>query len=361
MDWGWGMKSTVFALLLIATSALGQECTHLWKASLDINPSGPKSFSGDTYAVYALLGFHNRPGVRLEIRGQFPKGRFMSFETYRSKQKLPVDALFDYQMTADPGSLNPYLVGVDRNIPNRNYTVEIAKRGEGSGNPNTVELNRLALVHAIFYRWYVPDRGITPALYDLPRVYAFDSRTGAPTRCPDSLDTEYDPGIITGLLGAVPASRTLRFREGSFWNGTNHAIPNYVHAMSKVPIGDVSVIRFKSPTFTQRMGDGAEVRYWSLCSQDLKESKTLGCLPDFLAKPDRRGIVTLVVGKPAIRTMAENRGWNFMEDRRTNQPVLAFFYRNLLPADGFPRYEGEYLPEGTVCTESEFMRNYCGY
>ena len=79
-------------LLSISERALAQECTHLWQHTMEINPSTPKPMSGDTYASYGLVGFHDKPGLRLEMRGQFHHGRFMSFERYRTKQKPEVDA-----------------------------------------------------------------------------------------------------------------------------------------------------------------------------------------------------------------------------------------------------------------------------
>jgi hypothetical protein len=355
--------------LLMPPAVLGAECTHLWKKSLDIAPDTPKSMSGDTYAAYGLIGFYDEPNLRLEVKGEFPHGRFMSLQSYRSSRKRTVDGLFDRDIVADVGSTNPFIPGSDLNAAVRSYTVDIVKNREEARSANSLLLDGKTNIHSVFFRYYVPSNGYVPGTDDLPRIFAFDSRSGAPRPCPRYIDTQLDPGPITVILNFVKKKSVLTFeRNKSFDNGVNAAVPGYVTAMSKIDQGDVSIIRFKAPTFNDTQSgtgpfpENGQVRYWSLCTQNLKESETLTCLPDYLATPDAQGWVTVVVGKgSALQEHAQALGHNFLEDRRlANQKVMGFFFRNLLPASGFAPYQGDYLPTGVVCHAQAYLNGSCG-
>lgn len=356
------MKSITLLFLLVSGMGWAQECSQLWVPSVEINPSFPKPMSGDTYAVYGLLGYYDEPGLRMEIKGQFPKGRFMSVESYRTAQKFHVDALFDFQLKADEGSINPYVIPSAFDAPNRAFSVSLVKPGQTPASRNPLRLHRRTRIHSMFFRWYVPAAGVVPALSDLPKIYSVEDKTGESRACPRGIDTVYDPGAITALLKLIKENKVLKFKEGSFWNGTNYAIPSYVNAISKVKPGNVSVVQFKVPSFSPvPVGSSAEVRYWSFCIQNLKESETLGCLPDYLSTPDAKGNVTVVVGRgAAVKERALARGFNFLEDvRLPEQEVLAYFYRNLLPRADYIPYQGAYLPQGVVCSEADFLASDC--
>ncbi len=354
--------------ILSLNTLIADECTGQWIQNLSINPSTPKAMSGDTYAGYALLSWYDQPNLKLVMKGKFFKGRFMSFESYVSKQKLHHDALFDYQMVADAGSENPFREGTRLDTPNRNYTVEVVPNGFPTAQKNVLYVSRFARIHSIFYRAYVPNTGVKLSAEDLPRIYAYNLRTGRPARCPVALNTVFDPGnLVEAFVNLVSKDNTITFKESSFWNGTNFAIPKYVVSISKMRENTVSLIRFKAPTSTQTgsgigvFKDNGEVRYWSLCSQNIVESKTLTCLPDYLARIDSQGFVNVVVGRgQAVADAAYSRGYSFLEDRRLpEQEVQALFYRNLLAKPGFPAYKGEYLPVGVVCDEAQFLNGSC--
>jgi len=362
--------ATLISLQLFAVPVVfGAECTHLWKKSLDIAPATPKSMSGDTYAAYGLIGFYDEPNLRLELKGEFPHGRFMSLQSYRGTRKRTVASLFDKDLVADPGSVNPFIPGADLGATSRSYTIDVVKNRDDAASPNALRLDSRTNIHSLFFRYYVPSSGFVPAPADLPRIFAFDTRNGAPRPCPRYIDTQLDPGPITMILNFVKKKSVLEFeRNKSFDNGVNAAVPGYVTVLSKIDHGDVSVIRFKAPTFTNTQPgagpfpESGQVRYWSFCTQNLKESETLTCLPDYLATPDARGWVTVVVGKgAAVQERALREGHNFLEDRRLpNQKVMGYFYRNLLPGSSFAPYEGDYLPSGVVCPSEDYLKGECG-
>jgi len=202
----------------------------------------------------------------------------------------------------------------------------------------------------------------------LPRIFAFDAMTGAPAECPKFVDTEFDAGWKKLLIHFIGEKKKLKFKvKEAFDKGTNKGIPGYAYGLSKLPAGKVTVMKFKSPTFFDtQAGAGpfkhaGDVRYWSLCMQNLVVNETLNCLPDYLAKPDATGFVTLVVGGgEEVKTIAETNGFNYLPDlRKPDQKVAAFFYRILLPVNGFPYYQGDYLPKGVICTAKEFVDGKC--
>jgi hypothetical protein len=335
--------------------------------TLDINPGHPKPMSGDTYAAYGLIGYYHEPGLRLRMTGDFPHARFMSFESYESKKKHHVDVLFDHEISADEGSQNPFQEGVPMNIPLRSYSVEVVPENERSSATNILRVGANQKVHSIFYRAYVPQDGIEINVEDLPKIHAFDAKTGAPRNCPIAIDTVYKPGFITNILRLVPHKTKLEFKEGQFPNGTNAAIPSYHYVFTKQPHDDVAIIKFKTPYFIDtQSGEGqfshaGDVRYWSLCTQNVEKSQTLVCLPDYLSTPDENGLVTVVVGRGEdVEAEALKRGFNFIEDRREpSQKLMGIFYRNLLVKPGFPAYTGEYLPRGVACKRSDFLEGRC--
>lgn len=362
-------KSIVFLTFFtgLAPTLRADDCTHLWNHTLDINADVPKPMSGDTFAGYALIGWYDDPSIRLEMSGEFLRGRFMSFESYETKKKRHVDVVYDYQIAPNAGSENPFLDGAEMSLPNRKYVVHVLPEGVASSESNILRTDKNARIHSIFYRAYAPSNGVTLKPDELPRINAFNIHTGLPAACPKILDTVFDPGAITALLGVVRRKTELKFRESDFSNGTNYAIPSYVYNFNRKRHGDVSVVKFKAPKFfdTQSgigpFSQNGDVRYWSLCTQNVKESQTLNCLPDFMAKRDSDDFVTVVIGKgEAVRTAAETRGMNFLEDRRApSQDIMALFYRNVLPRTGFPTYQGAYLPYGVECSADDFLAEKC--
>jgi hypothetical protein len=359
----------VWAFLPWAHLAVAEECTHLWKTSLEIAPDAPKGMSGDTYAAYGLIGFYAESNLRLEIRGEYPRGRFMSFQSYRTSRKRTVHHLFDSDIKPDQGSTNPFVPGNDVNAAQRFFSVDAVTNPKAGVSQNILLLDPNTNIHSIFYRYYVPVDGYTPSENDLPRIFAVDAKTNAPRSCPKYVDTQLDPGPVAhAILRLVKKKTVLDFEPNAdFDNGVNAAVPGYVTVLSRIDHGSVSLIRFKPPTHPDtQTGSGpfpplGEVRYWSMCMQNLHESETLVCLPDYLAQIGSDGIVTIVVGKGQdVQDLAARLGHNFLEDRRKpEQIVTGYFYRNLLPTKGFVPYKGAYLPKGVVCSREAFLSGDC--
>jgi hypothetical protein len=133
----------------------------------------------DAGATYWAAGFRRPPGSKLILRGRYPHARYMALQTYDILGR-GVDALADYQIDPEPGSVNPFRRGANRKAPRRNYRVVVADtknpgypleafNGEPARNrlfvipdegpitetvgSTTYELN------LVMFRVYVPDRG----------------------------------------------------------------------------------------------------------------------------------------------------------------------------------------------------------
>ena len=76
------------------------------------------------------------PGASIELTGQFPHARYMSFNLYNPRLE-PLDALADVEIVPNAGSSQPFAVGANRQAEPRDYHVRVvagmppALAGEG--------------------------------------------------------------------------------------------------------------------------------------------------------------------------------------------------------------------------------------
>jgi hypothetical protein len=369
------MKRTIIALFL-ALPTFAQECSHLWVKDLAISPPGPKGFVGDTYAAYGLMGYRNVKNLGWHVSGKFPKARFMSIETYTTDKKKQYDVLFDYKFPASIGSQNPFVEGVPMNTPNRDFEVDLIPHVGKSTDPNIVHISPTEKVIAVYYRIYVPSEHVTVTEDDLPKLKAYDVTTGQPMNCPEPVTVAFAPNWPQLITKVIPTKKKFEFEsvKDTFFasaanNGNNAAIRDYRVGMNKVR-SNMVVVKFKAPTFfdnfsgTGPFQETGDVRYWSLCTQNIVKGHTLNCLADYLAKVDSAGVVTVVVGKgDDVKEAVLARGYNFLEDKRkSDQPVLQLIYRNMLPNTDFEKtsmYQGEYNPHGVMCSKKQFLAGDC--
>ena len=106
------------------------------------------------------------PGSRLTLRGRFPHARYFKFALYRFVNNtftaIGGEDLIGWDIEPDDGSSNPYVVGADRSVKNRNYTVHVVaadapkQRADRAGN--TLYAGREERVIQIVVRIYVSDR-----------------------------------------------------------------------------------------------------------------------------------------------------------------------------------------------------------
>jgi hypothetical protein len=360
----------------------------------------------DAYAAYwvrFLSASQTTKQLGFKIQGQFAHARYESFVAYtHTDQGTAVQALLDRDIAPDVGSHNPFLPGTARDTAERSHTLWWIPEGSRPPEPaQNVLTYRPGSASQLILRIYVPDDGqdLTGGV-GLPAVTLHELATGQARPCTRD--------VTLGLSDLLPWRELTTFtaqsssRPGNppgrvhFW-----AEPRGSYALYQNPHNDylvsfpappglgkeVVVMRFKPPTVPQtRAGRTAftgseQVRYWSMCIGGVS-TQTSACVPDFEAKLDADGFVTLVVSDaPDVRRHAMEM--NLLSWGRHKIPVL--IYRNLatertrpehfpgdlqrvLPpvADQDPmefvaeRFIGPYAPAGVQCTSAAFLENYCG-
>lgn len=361
------LYAIIFTVFFVSTSAMAENCGHLWFKESSIDSKNGKFLVGDTFAVYSLMGFKHEENLELVFESEFPVGRFMSFESYLGKNKQTYKMLIDKEIEPLPGNKNPYRPENQMNVQNRKFRVVAGLKNKGYAN--FLELAPDTDIHSVYYRFYVPSDGEVTSDSSFPTVFARDARTGLSRPCPEAVDTIYSNKLIARMIGLYPPALKFRFDRNIFVsNGTNQAVPDYLYNFTRTPRRNrVAMVLFKAPSFfnsqdsSQRFNHHTQVRYWSMCTTDLIKLHTYDCLPDYKATVRSDGYVLLVVsGEEEVRHLARERGQNFLPDRRrSGQGLLQLLYRNLLPNGNFDYYQGTHHPIGVVCSVRRYRKGKC--
>lgn len=389
------------------TRSLAANCAWLLRSDPDLlNIAFPDE--GATYWVAAVPAL---PGTRLRIEGEFPEARYFSFNTYDPALR-PTDALTDYQIDPAEGG-NPYRVEAakgryvatiepgavpETRAPNSLYAGEIDLLGRAAlPNPAWV----------LLYRIYLPE-GSRSGGVPLPSLHLEIAGRETPIALQgcDPLPPEGVPSLLNdlirdasdpGLLGLLPfplspdEPEMIRFYglpetlRGLLSNAVGFSLPlqaitaadtggflsnrdnAYVTTMMSRDQGSLYVMRARAPTYardpTQAPLGDAQLRYWSLCTNEFVTQRYVGCLHDAQVPLDEQGWFTLVVSDPAQRPANTAEGsriawlpWG------AAYPDSVIIYRHMLPSPhfaqavqnvpyGVPAAEvmGEYLPDIAYC------------
>lgn len=308
----------------------------------------------------------------------------MSFQTYSATQG---DALQDFQIVPDAGSVNPFQPGMDRTAAARAYTVWFVPPNSAR-DQNTIEMPADTVWPNLVLRIVRADQGKPHGGVPLPTIEAFDDSTGQPVACPP-------PGLPVGLLEEPKDVPHLPAPEDpiSFYRVSGEGfIPNsvngYLAARLAAPHeGALAVLRFKLPAFpdtyhrpTLPLTGREEVRYLSLCVHGRVSTLTSECLADdeLQRGQDSQGFVTVAVGPEdsAVRAAAQASGYHYLSWQEIRDPLL--LYRQILPRAEFSgavtlvpvfdpevdreaqraeSFMGAYAPTGVVCTVSSFLED----
>lgn len=374
--------ATVLAVVAVllplgpSRDATASGCSWPLKSNLDtLNVAFP-----DTGATYWGTVFPAVPGARLVVRGRYPAARYFSFHAYDAALR-PVGSLADVQIAADEESGNPFTTagvgaggtytayidgGTEPETPAPN-TLYAGATGEGLPNPVSVVLYRvyvprdpddpagdvplpelalelagrevpldldlcvtlppdvpLGLNHAIAYSNF-PDV--------VPRVVPYPLAMNPP-----SLERFY--GINRAVVNRVPEplGELVPLADGGFLSNEHNA---YLGGHLSRQFGDVVVMRAKAPTFPDsRAGEpvtgSTEVRYWSICQNELVTQRVVACLADHEVPIDEHGYLTLVMSDPADRPAnaddAHGVAWLPWGGAFYESVLL---YRHMFPADDF--------------------------
>jgi len=392
----------------------------------------------DTGATYWHAGYVLPEGAVLNIKGQFPYARYMSLNSYDmtleengSPKAAPVHAIEDAAIIPDNGAINPFVQGAQRLSANRNYTINLAS-GVTPAKPaaNTLYDNFIDQDRAVvFYRVYAVNEGHNlKGGVDLPKAQVTlkdDTKLSGKALCETlKSDTEIVtiPSITAAMYGYLrtkgnPAQLRLQGElphPTTRWNSAynvEHSIKcsflaecagkqerkvgwyanidnQYVATFVDRSIKPIVVTRGKIPnvpatlknnaTFDQRE---AQVRYWSMCSNEFYSQKVTQCIYDentIINADGKYTIVTSYTEDRPLNATSENGvgfiewskrgdGYGVLGGLLQNNDDAMLLVRHMLPAKDFahsiqmtkipddePEVMGDYLPTSTYYTKEEF-------
>lgn len=120
----------------------------------------------DMQSTYFLSRLAMPAGSTLTLRGPFPRARYFKLALYKAEHGTFVsigEALAGPEITSDPGSTNPFVVGADRLEEPRDYTVTIvaeeAPDDPKDRAPNTLYAGADGGVRQLILRIYLSDQG----------------------------------------------------------------------------------------------------------------------------------------------------------------------------------------------------------
>lgn len=355
------------------------ECSANWVKHMDTNHLNSKVYTGDTHAAYAVFAFkaNKRDKYVFRIKGNTPKARFFSFETYKGPLMGIGDHIMDHHLLDSDPRLPAYESDQDHynlivHPPEDYYRWSVNRPGF-----KKLAFTRSTIVRSIktiMMRIYAPQgqKKLTDA--DIPKIFAFDPVSGRPKACPASHNFKpfSIPQKAVTVLRGLKTTRELEFTPSPKWFsvlglGANTAVKDYVINTTRIDSkDDVSLVKFRVP-YSAKGNDMGQVRYWSFCFQNFARNKTLDCLPDYLAEKDQGKIITIVHGRQnaAVEEAAKKAGYYFIPDKRHEDPanaddiqrVVGFVYRNMKTTPAFDSiaYTGDYKPRGRICTTEEFL------
>jgi hypothetical protein len=106
-------------------------------------------------------------GSSLTIRGRFPRARYFKFNLYKFERRtfvaIPGESLAGNEIEPEPGSGNPYKLGADRAVKNRNFTIRLianeAPKDSAKKPKNTLFVGSDEKEILAGFRIYVSDDG----------------------------------------------------------------------------------------------------------------------------------------------------------------------------------------------------------
>lgn len=380
----------------------------------------------DRAATYWVALLPIPAGGELWLEGRYPHARYASFNLYNPRLE-PIDALADVEIAPEPGSTQPFAVGARRDAEARDYRVRVIAavppEDPAQRQPNTLysyaavgEQRVPSPLAAVIYRVYVEDAGYDisggvgvpqlalslpggavlrgseacSALEQVPPVPAAELLNGLDPAIEtqpnlaasadlrwlkffdlvSSQSHRFDavPGLGPLLVGALGQSTS---NTGGFASNVHNS---YVTASLSQTLGEVGVIEGRFPSTPQTrdgdpvMGDG-QLRYWSLCSNEVNSQRYIDCLYDQQVQRVRGDRAIIVVSRAQDRpaNATADCGVNWLNWGPFTNSLL--IYRHMLPRADFAQaiqrvpgpagtHErevlGHYYPYGTHVSKSAF-------
>ena len=359
----------------------------------------------DESAQYWMGEIALAPGTTATITGRYPKARYFSFNAYEGS--MPVDAIADYRIHPTTG-INPFVAGASRATAGTakagTYSIKVvggARPAPTARAANTLYagqgLNREPLpATVILYRVYLgspnSQGGVALPTIDyaspasagasIPACQQLQPATGgALNRQVQTQSAPYNSSATTvtrPTWGVSQSSATAKSAGPLAVYSASPFFPNIDNVYLSLEVtrntGDVVAIRLFPPTVpddsSPTMGS-AQLRYWSLCTNDFPTTRYVACLPDKAAKRGPGGYVTIVVSDPAHKPTNLRPTDNWLP--AGPYPDIFLLYRNMLPANSFShavqdvpagtnpaKSMGAYYPQAYVCTTARYEKDRCG-
>ena len=326
-----------------------------WPAT--VSPSTFNILIPDSGVVYWATQYRLPAGASLSLRGQFPRVRHISLNTY-DETGQPVDRINDLMMEPDAGSTNPFRPNARRDTPQRGYQVRLREAALSAGTrvddatrPANTLFAPVGAAVQLWYRVYVPDQGADArgsvslpvpvlqladgrqlegdaacneiavkegALRDVrvpaEALKSVLSQLGAttayhPAQNPPRWNAFFNaPLSATNLLIGTPYEAVRAgldtMRRGGFYSTLDNT---YMSAYVDQRLGELLVIKAKAPTTPRTFAGNAvmqpaQLRYWSLCKyRSLADTAVDSCLYDEQVPVAADGSYTIVVSAPGRR------------------------------------------------------------
>ena len=307
----------------------------------------------DANVYYWATAFTTPEGSTLEIEGDYPYSRYVSFFSYNGRGK-PIGSLTDYQITSK--STNPFIAGNQRSNTYRSYNINVQNLDPRKINTDE-ELDKVNNIlytpeykknqQLIVYRIYLPNKNTEPtggvklpqpvltlsdgtkligkeacnalnssqllqlsldALGTPPDEYIkLINQPGKPDTWPShnptkwfiQLDRKSLIGMYTGDIDPnAPRS------EGGFYPNLDN---DYIRTIINRKHGKVLIVRGKAPTTPktyngESIAEETELRYWSFCSdQSFVNTRVNDCLFDQEIPVNKNGFYTIAISRAEDR------------------------------------------------------------
>ena len=346
----------------------------------------------DSGAVYWTAQITMPPGSYIVFKGRFTHARYQSLNTYDVTTHAPVDGLDDVDTAPDPGAVNPFRVGADRDATHRSYTVRMYDTPvPASGRPPNALYAGVAgqTGQDVVYRVYVPDTftraGLTGGVgLPTPVLHLANGSVLSGAAACTALQAKRGQLPLTSLPRAAyqalrdqpgkplnwPAAPTPIFRAyyntafsiacgyqgqcsgdpartgGQYSNVDNQYMSAFVSRGFRA--GPVLVLHGKLPTTprtgpdVRRTGTG-QLRYWSICqNESLYTTIGSGCVYDSEISLNRDREYTIVTSLRSQRpaNAVAHCGvawipWPSAGDGDGHRKDGLLLVRNMLPAQSF--------------------------
>ena len=421
------MTTLVLALASGAPAAHAQNqqplATCFWEGPISTNRLTTRGFDGRNFnfpeeaATYWLARFNLPAGSRLAVAGRYPHGRYMSLNAY--SDGAPTDALSDVDIKPRPGSVNPFVLGARRDLPQRSWRVRVVSQAppaDPAGRaPNTLYAKPGAGAPIeLLYRVYEPDRGydltggpglpapeLTLSNGTVQRGGAACAAINDPDRsipvqtipaqawraaraspgCDPATNPAYRPprwerffninyASLAVISDCTAAGRRERLAmepevQGGFYSNRDSA---YIYSHLSRLFGQVLVLSGRLPQTPQTYNSpqrmpGGQLRFWSLCTGESRVTvRTPDCLSDrqVLASSGREFTVAVSTraDRPANATAQCGVSWLDWGNRGdgAGDPNYGLvIMRNMLASPSFTRAIQRVQRPGT---ESQVMGPY---